>query len=148
MLTKNGKDVNVLDINKSNYLVPTGEEHLYHVKIEVRDFSKTTGERLSIPRVQKFGIKEFETNVYSSLKRHGYAVDILHNPIEWKAYHDALQSEQAEKMKQESEQAEAEAKQKEIKDAVAAALAKQEVENKKKIDDAVAAAVAKDKNPK
>ena len=148
MLTKKGKDVNVLDIDKSNYLVPTGEEHLYHVKIEVKEFSRTTGERLSVPRIQKFGIKEFETMVRSSLKRHGWTIEVLHDPHEWLEKQKQLNDEQKAIAQQELEQAKAEQKQKEIKEAVAAALAEQEAENKKKVDEAVAAELAKIKNSK
>lgn len=83
MLTKDGKDVEIIAINADNYKVPTGEEHLYHVKIEVKKFNADNGKRLSKPRIQIFGAKEYETTVKNDLIRQGYTLDVLHNPTEW-----------------------------------------------------------------
>ncbi len=61
------------------YVVPFNEKHLYHCKIEVKKFNAETGERMSKPRIQKFGIKTFQL-VYPKLIEQGYTVDILYSP--------------------------------------------------------------------
>ena len=43
MIDKNTKNVSVLEITAENYKVPAGEEHLYHVKMEVKSFDQHTG---------------------------------------------------------------------------------------------------------
>ena len=73
----------VIDLTTENYVVPEGEELLFHCRIEVKKFNSETGERQSSPRVQKFGKKVFESGVYHNLKKQGYTVDVLHNPKEW-----------------------------------------------------------------
>ena len=93
MITKDGKDVDILAIDAANYKVPTGEEHLYHVKIEVKKFNADNGKRLSKPRIQIFGAKEYETTVKNDLIRQGYTLEVLHNPTEW------LKQQQTEKAK-------------------------------------------------
>lgn len=82
MQTKTGEDLALTELTKSNYAVPAGEEGHFHARIEVKKFSENTGERQSIPRIQKFGVKTFKT-VISSLKKQGYDVDILHDPTEY-----------------------------------------------------------------
>lgn len=77
------KEVKILDVTPENYIVPKGEETFYHCRIEVRKFNAETGERLSVPRIQKFGKKFFETFGLHNLKKQGYTVDILHNPNDW-----------------------------------------------------------------
>lgn len=64
---------------KQEYVVPANEKHLFHCIIEVKKFNPETGERLSKPRVQKFGQKTFEM-VLPKLREQGYTVTILHNP--------------------------------------------------------------------
>lgn len=96
MLTKDGKDVDILAIDADNYKVPTGEEHLYHVKIEVKKFNADNGKRLSKPRIQIFGAKEYETTVKNDLVRQGYTLDVLHNPTEWLKQQEASKSKAAE----------------------------------------------------
>ena len=61
------------------YVVPANEKHLFHCVIEVKKFNPETGERLSKPRIQKFGQKTFEM-VLPKLREQGYTVTILHNP--------------------------------------------------------------------
>ena len=77
------KDVDILDVTPENFIVPKGEEHLYHCRIEVKKFNSETGERVSKPRMQVFGKKIFETFGLHNLRKHGYTVDIMHNPNEW-----------------------------------------------------------------
>ena len=64
---------------KQEYFVPANERHLFHCIIEVKKFNPETGERLSKPRVQKFGQKTFEM-VLPKLREQGYTVTILYNP--------------------------------------------------------------------
>ena len=70
----------LMDLTAENYNVPANEKHLYHCIIEVKTFNPETGERLSVPRLQKFGVKMFENGVLDNLKRQGYTITILHNP--------------------------------------------------------------------
>lgn len=87
------QDVAVTEVTAQNYIVPEGEEHLYHCIIEVRKFDSETGRRLSHPRVQKFGKKAFETSVQSGLTRQGYTVDVLYDPTEYLATADRVRRE-------------------------------------------------------
>ena len=120
MITKDGRDTPIEKLTPDNYIVPQGEETAYHCVIEVVQYNPKTGEKISKPRVQKFGRKTFEQTVANALRKQGYAITILHDPKQWIA----------------EQQAKAEAKAKET----AAAKAKAEQE---KFDAAVAAAVAK-----
>ena len=63
----------------NGYVVPFNEKHLYHCQIEIKKFNAETGERLSKPRIQKFGMKTFQL-VYPKLIEQGYTVDILYSP--------------------------------------------------------------------
>lgn len=83
MQTKQGQSLPLLKLNDENYLVPKGEEHLYHVRIEVKKFSPETGDRMSFPRIQKFGAKGYTTYIARNLKKQGFTLDVLHNPAEW-----------------------------------------------------------------
>jgi len=154
------KDVQITDVNAENYIVPKGEEHLFHAIIEVKKFDANTGKRQSVPRVQKFGKKSFESGkVRENLVRQGYDIIILHDPNEWLKTH---QLQLAEKQKQDQEQAlenkrqkeelaaqqSEEAQQKKIDDAVAKALAAQNAANQQAIDKAVKAALAAQKPAK
>ena len=126
MITKDGRDTPIEKLTPENYIVPKGEEKDYHAVIEVRQFDPKTGNRLSKPRVQKFGKKIFEAHVADSLRKQGYTVTILHDPNAW-------MKEQAEKAAQQAkEQAEAKAKaeQEKFDAAVAAAVAKALAEQK------------------
>lgn len=83
MRVKNGRDLPITEITPENYVVPQGEEHLYHVLQEIKQFDKNTGKRLSIPCVQMYGKKGFEATIKHNLKEQGYTIDILHDPNEW-----------------------------------------------------------------
>ena len=120
MITKDGRDLPVEKLTAENYVVPKGEEKVYHALIEVTQFDQKTGKKLSRGRVQKFGRKIFESSVRASLVKQGYEIVILHDPTEW--------------LKEQAGKAAAKAK----ADAEAKKKAEQE-----KFDAAVAAAVAK-----
>lgn len=83
MLTKDKQNVPVSEITKENYLVPKGEEKLYHVKLEVKSFDSHTGKKLSHPFIQKFARIDFENGTLSLLRQQGYDIEVLHNPQEW-----------------------------------------------------------------
>lgn len=147
------KDAKILDVTPENYVVPKGEEHQYHAIIEVQQFNSQTGQRLSIPRLQKFGLKTFEAGgVRSNLIKQGYTVTVLHDPKQWIAQNkDAAEKAAAENAKRTAEakaKADADAKEKaateqqnKINEAVNAALEKQSEATQKAIDAAVAAAL-------
>lgn len=67
-------------INRDSYSVPKGEAHLIHVKIESKQFNPKTGERLSTPRIVKYGQKEWKIAIKNSLRQQGYDVEVLHDP--------------------------------------------------------------------
>lgn len=104
MIAKNGRDLPIEQITSENYVVPSGEEHVYHVKIEVKQFNSKTGERISRPRIQKFGMKTWESSVRDSLRKQGYTMEILHDPNTWIAENRA-QIERLKAQKRESEKA-------------------------------------------
>lgn len=120
MITKDGREVALENLTADQYIVPKGEERLYHCVIEVTNFDRKTGKRLSKPRIQKFGRKMFDAHIYHSLTQQGYDVKILHDPTKWIAEHKA---EVAASRKAKAE-AEAAAKQKAMDEAIAAAVAK------------------------
>lgn len=128
MLTKDGIDVPINALTPENYLVPKGEEMVYHCVIEVVQFNPKTGVRISRPRVQKFGRKIFEHTVRDALLKQGYTVKILYNPTEWI---------KAKKNQVAQHRANAEARRKaEIDAAVQAAVAKALAEVKTKTESA------------
>ena len=108
MRTKDGRDLPVLDITADNYIVPQGEEMTVHAKIEVRQFDPKTGNRISTPRIQKFGMKEWQSVMQSSLRKQGYTVEILHDPFKFAQEHAAqVVAAQAAKAQAAKEAAEA-----------------------------------------
>lgn len=108
MRTKDGRDLPVIEITADNYIVPQGEEMTVHAKIEVRQFDQKTGKRISTPRIQKFGMKEWQSVMQSSLRKQGYTVEILHDPFKFAQEHAAqVAAAQAAKAKAAQEAAEA-----------------------------------------
>ena len=69
------------NVNAGNYIVPAGEEHLYHVLQEQKKFNAETGKRMSKPFVQKYGKKEYETIVQRQLRLQNTTVVMLHEPV-------------------------------------------------------------------
>ena len=120
MITKDGRDTPIEKLTAENYIVPKGEEKDSHAVIEVVQYDTKTGKKLSKPRVQKFGKKIFETNVWDSLLKQGYTITILHDPNVW-LKEQAAKREQAAK---EAAAAKAKADQEKFDAAVAAAVAK------------------------
>lgn len=120
-------------VTADNYKVPQGEEGIFHVVLEVKEFDRKTGERTSVPRVQKFGVNAFET-AFPNLKRLGYDVRVVHDPTNWLAE----QAKEAEEREQQGAQYAAEAQQA----AIEAALEKQRKEFEDKQQAAIEKAVA------
>ena len=79
---KDGNFYSLDEITPELYVCPAGEERSYHVVQEVVEFTRK-GQRISSPRLQKYGQKIFETIMRDSLMKQGYDVKILHNPKEW-----------------------------------------------------------------
>ena len=120
MITKDGRDTPIEKLTKDNYIVPQGEENSYHCVIEVVQYNPKTGEKISKPRVQKFGRKMFEQIIQNALRKQGYAITILHDPNVWMAEQKAM----AEAKAKEAAAAKAKAEQEKFDAAVAAAVAK------------------------
>lgn len=101
--------MNVLTVTAENYTVPAGEEHLYHVKQEVRQFDRNTGARLSVPRIQKYGKKAYENVIYDELLAQGYTIEVLHNPNDYFKAQEAFKAAKAAEIAEAKAKAEAEA---------------------------------------
>lgn len=129
MLTKDNRDLPILEITPENYKVPAGEERFYHVKMEVKNFSQRTGERLSHPYIQKFAAIDFENGMMSSLRQQGYDMVILHNPREWAKEH-AEEIAKAKAQKKADAAAKAEADKKALKEEILAEIAAEEKKKK------------------
>lgn len=97
------KDVPIIEVNAANYIVPQGEEGTYHVRQEITSFDPKTGKRLSQPRIQKYGPKEYK-QIVSILKQQGYEITILHDPTDFLKKQEeeleALRNMTAEKKKE------------------------------------------------
>ena len=76
------KDVPITEVTPENYIVPAGEEMQYHVIQEIKRFDASSGKRLSRPRVQKYGYKEYNTLI-RNIKSLGYDIIVLHDPTEY-----------------------------------------------------------------
>jgi ribosomal protein S8 len=76
------KDVPILEVTPENYIVPEGEKQSYHVVQEVTTFDQRTGKRLSKPRIQKYGAKEFPS-IARILKQQGYEITVLYDPTQY-----------------------------------------------------------------
>lgn len=109
MITKDNKDLPILEITPENYKVPAGEENTYHVKMEVKSFDQHTGERLSHPFIQKFSRVDFENGMMPQLRKQGYDMIILHDPKEWLKNHtEAVAKTRAQEAAEAKAKAEAE----------------------------------------
>lgn len=104
------KDVAIKEVNADNYIVPATEKHLYHVKQEIRQFDRNTGQQQTKPFIQKYGKKMFESGVSDDLKRQGYTVVILHDPNKHLAEMAEAKAARAAEMAEAKAKADAEAK--------------------------------------
>ena len=109
--TKDGSMVSILDLTADNFACPKGEERSYHLRIEQVKFDSNTGKRLSTPRIQTFGAKEFENGLLHNLRQQGYTFEVLHDPTAWiKAHEEAEAKSRAERAAAAKAAAEKEAK--------------------------------------
>lgn len=56
-----------------------GDEAYVHVTLEQPNYDKRTGQKLSRPRMQKFGVREY-AKVKDQLYKQGYTVELLYMP--------------------------------------------------------------------
>lgn len=86
MLDRFQNEVSIDEIHAGNFLCPQGEEHLVHVKIELKNFDPKTGKRISNPHVATFSEKQYfkVDGDGRNLVRAGYEIEVLHNPQTWR----------------------------------------------------------------
>ena len=97
------KDVSILEVTPENYIVPKGEEGVYHCRIEQKSFNASTGERQSRPRIQKFRPKMWPM-LSRNLKLQGWTVEVMHDPTEWiKQQEEKAAMTEAERIRQRQE---------------------------------------------
>ena len=97
------KDVSILEVTPENYIVPKGEEGVYHCRIEPKSFNASTGERQSRPRIQKFEPKMWPM-LSRNLKLQGWTVEVMHDPTEWiKQQEEKAAMTEAERIRQRQE---------------------------------------------
>lgn len=72
-------------LNESNYVCPQDEVKLYHVIQEVKEFNPKTGQRISVPALQKYKRKTFELDILPRLPRLGYTLRIVFGPVKYES---------------------------------------------------------------
>lgn len=72
-------------LNESNYVCPKDEVKLYHVIQEVKEFNPKTGQRISVPVLQKYKRKTFELDILPRLRRLGYTLRIVFDPVKYES---------------------------------------------------------------
>lgn len=122
--------IEIEKLTPENYIVPKGEERSYHCIIEVVQYDQKTGKKVSRPRIQKFGKKMFEAHIYSSLKKQGYSVTILHDPNDWIKKNEEEKAKKAKELAEAKAKAEKEAFEKAVQAEVARQLAAQNSEKR------------------
>ena len=89
----NKKEIENLTPETYQGKVEKNDRMCYHVRIEKVTYSPNTGEKLSRPTIQKFGIKAWGEE-RDTLVRLGYKIDVLFDPVEYqktvKHYQDLL----------------------------------------------------------
>lgn len=72
-------------LNESNYVCPQDEVKLYHVVQEVKEFDPKTGQRISVPVLQKYKRKTFELDILPRLPRLGYTLRVVFDPVKYES---------------------------------------------------------------
>lgn len=72
-------------LNESNYVCPQDEVKLYHVIQEVKEFNPKTGQRISVPMLQKYKRKTFELDILPRLPRLGYTLRVVFDPVKYES---------------------------------------------------------------
>ena len=108
------KDVPLSEVTAANYIVPEGERNTYHVLQDIPRYDQRTGRKLSVVRIQKYGVKEFK-DINRILRQQGYELTILYDPTEYlRKQHEA---EEERKTLTETKRRELEAKRREAEKA-------------------------------
>lgn len=118
------KDVPLTEVTPENYIVPEGEENTYHVIQEITTFNQRTGKRMSKPRVQKYGAKEYPA-IARILKQQGYDITVLYDPTKYLAAQAEAEAERkalTTQKKRELEQRKYEAEKAKVKAEILAEL--------------------------
>lgn len=72
-------------LNEGNYVCPQDEVKLYHVIQEVKEFNPKTGQRISVPVLQKYKRKTFELDILPRLPRLGYTLRVVFDPVKYES---------------------------------------------------------------
>lgn len=62
-----------------NYVPAANERHLIHAEMEIVAYHQATGQKISVPTVQKFNTKEWP-QVEKMAPSQGYTITILFDP--------------------------------------------------------------------
>lgn len=99
------KDVPLTEVTTENYIVPKGEESLYHVVQELKQFDSKTGKRLSRPVLQKYDVKVWAKQK-KALLSWGYDLVIVHDPAEYIRKRDEEMQRTADERRRKAQEAE------------------------------------------
>ena len=99
------KDVPLTEVTTENYIVPKGEETLYHVVQELKQFDQKTGKRLSRPVLQKYDVKVWAKQK-KALLSWGYDLVIVHDPAEYIRKRDEEMQRTADERRRKAQEAE------------------------------------------
>ena len=99
------KDVPLTEVTTENYIVPKGEETLYHVVQELKQFDQKTGRRLSRPVLQKYDAKVWAKQK-KALVSWGYDLVIVHDPAEYIRKRDEEMQRTADERRRKAQEAE------------------------------------------
>ena len=72
-------------LNESNYVCPKDEVKLYHVIQEVKEFNPKTGQRISVPVLQKYKRKTFELDILPRMPRLGYTLRVVFDQVKYES---------------------------------------------------------------
>lgn len=99
------KDVPLTEVTTENYIVPKGEESLYHVVQELKQFDSKTGRRLSRPVLQKYDVKVWAKQK-KALLSWGYDLVVVHDPAEYIRKRDEEMQRTADERRRKAQEAE------------------------------------------
>ena len=99
------KDVPLTEVTTENYIVPKGEESLYHVVQELKQFDQKTGRRLSRPILQKYDVKVWQKQK-KALASWGYDLVVVHGPADYIRKRDEEMQRTADERRRKAQEAE------------------------------------------
>lgn len=97
------KDVPLTEVTAANYIVPKGEEMVYHVLQEKVEYDRNNGKRKSRPVVQKYDTKVYPTTS-KYLRDAGYTLTVLHDPTLWQQQQAAAAAKVEQQRRQAQQQ--------------------------------------------